>query len=203
MSDTLVAKGTKSTFTPHPEGQFLAQCVDTIDMGEKVEQYQGQPPKIVHKCVLMFRTGEQNAEGNFIDIGKEFTVSMGDKANLRKALEQWRGKKYTEKDITEGVPLHKLTGQWALITIEHKLSAGGNTYGVINAMVGVPRQMKDNLPTFAKYERPSYYAERKAEYTAEVAKLRPSRPAGGDFNPNADFEDFPGALNDEDDDLPF
>lgn len=197
MADTLVAKGTKSNFTPHPEGQFLAQCVDTIDMGEKVEQYQGQPPKIVHKCVLMFRTGEQNAEGHFIDIGKEFTVSMGDKANLRKALEQWRGKKYSEKDITEGVPLHKLTGQWALITVEHKLSAGGNTYGNINAIVGVPAQMKKDLPAFPEFKRLEYYAERKAEYAAEVAKLRPV-VKGGD-----DFEDFPGALNDEDDDLPF
>lgn len=200
MPDTITAKGSKSNFLPHPEGQFLAQCVDTIDMGEKVEQYQGQPPKIVHKCVLMFRTGEKNPEtGHPIDIGKEFTVSMGDKANLRKALEQWRGKKYSEKDITEGVPLHKLTGQWALITVEHKLSGGGNTYGNINAIVGVPAQMKKDLPTFATFERPEYYAERKAEYAAEVAKLRPvTTGSAGD-----DFEDFPGALNDEDDDLPF
>jgi hypothetical protein len=199
MPDVINAKGSKSNFTPHSEGQHLALCVDTIDMGEKVEQYQGQPPKIVQKCVLMFRTGERNAEGHIVDIGKEFTVSMGDKANLRKALEQWRGKKYTEAEAKDGVPLHKLCGQWALITVEHKVSGGGNTYGNINAIVGVPKQMMKDLPTFEAYERPAYYAERKVEYAAEVAKMRPTqhqqRPE--------DFEDFPGALNDEDDDLPF
>lgn len=198
MPDTIVAKGSTSTFTPHPEGQFLAQCVDTIDMGEKVETYQNQPPKIVHKCVLMFRTGEKNADGHYIDIGREFTVSMGDKANMRKALEQWRGRKYTEKEVADGVPLHKLANQWALITVEHKLSKGGNTYGNINAIVGVPKQLTDR-PAFDKYERPAYYAERKAEYAAEVGKLRgASQPRPAD-----DWEDFPGALNDEDDDLPF
>lgn len=199
MPDTITAKGSKSNFTPHPEGQYLAQCVDTIDMGEKVEQYQGQPPKIVHKCVLMFRTGEKNADGHFIDIGKEFTVSMGEKANLRKALEQWRGKKYTEKEAADGVPIDKLCGQWALITVEHKLSQGGNTYGNINAIVGVPKQMKDSLPAFPAYTRPEYYAERKAEYAAEVTKLRPVATGSR----SEDFEDFPGALQDEDDDLPF
>ncbi len=196
MPDVINAKGSKSSFTPHPEGQYLAQCVDTIDMGEKVEQYQGQPPKIVHKCVLVFRTGEKNEQGQPLDIGKEFTVSMGDKANLRKALEQWRGKKYTEKDITEGVPLHKLANQWALITVEHKISGGGNTYGNINAIVGVPKQMVER-PTFEKYERAPFYAERKAEYAAEVAKLKPAT------EDRRDFDDFPGALADEDDDLPF
>lgn len=188
MPDTIVAKGTKSSFTPHPEGQFLAQCVDTIDMGEKVEQFQGQPPKLSPKCVLVFRTGEVNEQGQPIDIGKEFTVSMGDKANLRKALEQWRGKKYSPDEAEQGVPLHKLAGQWALITVEHKVSGGGNTYGNINAIVGVPRQMTDR-PTFGKYERAPFYAERKAEYATEAAKLRPaSGPSDDDF-PHDDQDD--------------
>lgn len=192
MPDVINARGSKSNFTPHPEGQFLAQCVDTIDMGEKVEQYQGKPPKIVPKAVLMFRTGETNEQGQCIDIGKEFTVSMGEKANLRKALEQWRGKKYTADEAAAGVPLHKLVGQWALITVEHKVSGGGNTYGNITAIVGVPKQMQANLPKFGTYERPEFYATRKTEYAEEVAKLRPVTPD----------DDFDGGLQD-DDDLPF
>ena len=196
MPDTIVAKGSKSNFTPHVEGQFLAQCVDTIDMGEKVESYQGQPPKLAQKCVLVFRTGEKNADGQTVDIGKEFTVSMGEKANLRKALEQWRGKKYSDAEAKDGVPLHKLCGQWALITVEHKVSGGGNTYGIINAIVGVPKQLMGSLPVFEKYERPEYYAERKAEYAAEAAKLRPVVSNGGEF------DDYHGSLED-DSDLPF
>src|SRR5690554_1940306 len=104
MSDTITATATEAKFKIHPEGQFIGQCVDTIDMGEKVEEYQGQQ-NVLHKCVLVFRTGEKNDEtGEYIDISREFTVSMGDKANLRKFLEQWRGKPYGEDDIRKGVP---------------------------------------------------------------------------------------------------
>ena len=85
----------KAEFLPHPEGQFVAVCCDVIDLGEKVDDYPGTPPKLSPKCALVFRTGEKNADtSEAIDIAQEYTVSMGEKANLRKALESWRGKPY-------------------------------------------------------------------------------------------------------------
>ncbi len=95
MADKISAKGGESKFRPHPEGQFVAKCVDTIDLGEKVEDYPATPKKLSHKCDMFFRTGEQNPETNeVIELGAEFTGSMNVMANFRKSLDGWGGKAY-------------------------------------------------------------------------------------------------------------
>lgn len=201
MSDTITATATASKFKPHPDGQFVAQCVDTIDLGEKVQDFPGSTPYLAKCCALVFRTGERNEEtGEFIDVAKEYTVSMGEKANLRKDLEQWRGKPYTKEQVEAGVPLDKLTGNHALITVAHRVSGKGRTYANITAIVGVPKQMASTVETFSGYERADYWSQKKQEYAEAAAKFREQNaPKKG-----AEFEDFPDALADEEgDDLPF
>lgn len=198
MADTITAKGNDAKFRPHPDGQFVAQCVDAIDLGEKVEDYPGTPEKLAHKCALVFRTGEKNDEtGDLIDIAQEFTVSMGEKANLRKALESWRGKPYSEAQITEGVPLHKLDGNWALIAVAHKQSGKGRTYAFIQSIVGVPSAMRQALPSFPSYTRADYWQTRKDEYLKAASAFRAKHAA-----PPTD-DDFSQATDDSDADLPF
>lgn len=193
MSDTIVATGKASVI--HPDGQFVAQCVDCINVGEKVEEYNGSK-EVLQKCVLVFRTGELNPEtGESLDISKEFTVSMGEKANLRKFLEMWRGKQYTNEQVKEGVPLHKLTGNYGLITVAHKVSGKGNLYAIIAACVGIPKQLEANKPVFGQYTRADFWEKRKKEYAAAVAEFRKTVPTGNGA--------LPTALQDEDDDLPF
>jgi hypothetical protein len=197
MADTITARGADSKFRPHPDGQFVAQCVDAIDLGEKVEDYPGTPEKLAHKCALVFRTGEKNPEtGDLIDIAQEFTVSMGEKANLRKALESWRGKPYTEAQIAEGVPIHKLTGNYALIAVAHKQSGKGRTYAFIQSIVPVPAAMRGTLPSFPAYTRADYWQTRKEEYATAANAFRAKHAAP----PSDDFE---YATADDDADLPF
>jgi hypothetical protein len=203
--DTINAKGSDAKFTPHPDGQFVAKCVDTIDLGEKVNDYPGSDQLLIHKCALVFRTGEKNTEtGEAIDIAQEFTVSMGEKANLRKFLEAWRGKKYTANEIEgEGVPLHKLTGNLGLITVEQRRSRNDRTYAVIAAIVGVPEQMKASVPKFEPYERAEYWDKRKKEYAEAAKKLKAEASQNSGQHAGDEFEDFPDAGADDDSDLPF
>ena len=199
MPDQITAKASDVKFLPHPDGQYVAQCVDAIDLGEKVEDYPGTPEKLAHKCALVFRTGEKNPETHeFIDIAQEFTVSMGEKANLRKALESWRGKPYGEAQLTEGVPIHKLAGNWALLTIAQKQSGKGRTYAFIQSIVGVPTAMRQALPQFPAYVRADYWQTRKDDYVKAASAFRTKYAA-----PPSDRDEFPGALDDEADDLPF
>jgi hypothetical protein len=199
VSDTIVARGTESKFRPHPAGQYVGQCVDTIDLGDKVQDFPGTKPYLAPTCALVFRTGERNEEtGEYIDIAREFTVSMGDKANLRKFLEQWRGEPYSAERIAEGVPLDKLTGNHGLLTVAHRTSGKGRTYANITACVGVPKQMKAGLVRYDDYERAEYWATKKAEYREAAQRFRAENAA-----PSSDHDDFPDALKDTDDDLPF
>ena len=92
MADEVIAQDSSAKFKPHPEGQFVAQCVDVIDLGKRVESYPGKSKRIVPKVAVLFRTGSLGEDGQPIDIGAEFTVSMNEKAGLRAFLESWRGK---------------------------------------------------------------------------------------------------------------
>lgn len=200
MSDTIVvtANSSESKFKAHDEGQFVGQCVDVIDLGEKVEEYQDSAPKIVHKCALIFLTGEKNDNGDLIEISREFSVSMGKKANLRSFLEGWRGKPYDENEIKKnGVPLHKLTGNHALLTIAHKTSVAGRTYANIAACVGVPKQMQNSLEDYTQgYERADFWQKKKDEYAEAVAKFK------GDIGVH-DNEYVSPFADDSDSELPF
>jgi hypothetical protein len=201
MSDQITATATPSTFKPHPEGQYMGQCVDTINLGEKVQDFPGTTPYLAPTCALVFRTGEVNEDtGEFIDIAKEYTVSMGVKANLRKDLQQWRGKEYTPEQIEAGVPLDKLTGNHALLTVAHRKSGKGRTYANITAIVGIPAQMKAMVQKYSDgYTRAEFWETRKKEYADAAAKFRAEMAPPKQSNDAA----IAAALMDEEDDLPF
>lgn len=196
MSDEINARGSDSKFKPHEPGQFSAICCDVIDLGDKVESFQNQPAKLTHKCALVFITRSETGEAG--EISREFTVSMGEKANLRKFLEQWRGRKYDQDQVEQGVPLHKLEGQTALITVANETSKQGKTYANITACVGIPRQMKDSAPSANGYKRAEFWAERKAKYAEEARKFRVEEAPDSfdDREPDSDRMD-------DSDDLPF
>jgi len=190
MSDNVIARDGGKKFTPHPEGQFAAVCTDVIDLGERVKEFPGTPPKITPTVALVFETGEVNEDGKAHTVAKEFNVSMNEKAALRQFLEAWRGKSYSEAEARAGVPLGKLAGHAALVSVEHRTSAGGRTYATFRTIAPLPKAMA--APELPAYTRADYWAERKAEYAEEVAKRRPA--------PAHEFETVPDALSDEGED---
>ena len=195
MADVIEAKQTGQQFEPHPEGQYAVRCVDVIDLGEKLEQFPGSPERLVHKCAIVFQSGEANETGRLHEVSAEMTVSMHEKATLRKLLEDWRGKSYTDEQARAGVPVHKLCGQPALLNVEHKQSGSGRTYAKIHGITPLPKGMA--APELPAYQRPEFWQERKATYAADVAKYKAK------IGLNGDLDTVPEALDDDPDDLPF
>jgi hypothetical protein len=196
--DVLTVKDTSTSFTPAPEGQHQAVAVDVIDLGERVEQFQSNPARIVHKVALVYQIDEENPEtGKPFEIAVEKTVSFNSKAGLRKWVEAWRGKAYTEDEAKQqGAPLHKMVGVNGFIVIEHKVSKGGRTYGLASNIMPKPK----NVPAISPdgYERADYWTKRKEEYAAGVATHRALQQTA------ASYDEMPAALQDEDEsDLPF
>lgn len=184
-------------YDPHPDGQFVIACMDCINLGRRLEQFAGKPERLVDKVALVFQSGEVNREGRLHEVTTEFSLSMGQKANLRIFLESWRGKSYTD-DQAQRVPLHKLVGQPGLASIEHRTSGSGRVYAKIKTIAPLPKGMLP--PTLPLYERPDFFAERIEEYAKEVASYM-ERIAP---RPSQSFDDPPAGLVDsEDDDLPF
>lgn len=182
-------------FEKHPAGQHIVQCMDIIDLGER---YDSTFDKISKKCVLVFASGAMDKAGKLLTVQQEFTQSSGPKANLRKFLEQWRGKSYTDTEA-QLIQLHKLEGVAALVVIEHGASRTGNrTFANIKSIMMPPKGML--VPVVTGYSRGEWWAKKRDAYAAEVAKHRGRQQTATAV---ADDDDMPGGPYEDDDDLPF
>src|SRR5690349_5309204 len=140
--DEVTAKDSGGGFTPHTEGQFAMFCVDVVDLGVNVEHFADQEPREVAKVALVFASGErQEKDESLVLVTSEMTNSANEKANLRKFLESWRGKSYTQEQAEQGLPLHKLHGQAALISIEHVTTRKGRKFVKISSVAPLPKAM--------------------------------------------------------------
>lgn len=190
MADSVMVQATESKFTPHPEGQFPARCVDVINLGERLQTFGGKV-SIKPKLALVFRTGQRRDDGECYEIACEFTASLHEKAGLRAFMESWRGKTFTAADIASGVDLGKMEGAKALISVVHQVSGTGRTYGKIQSVMRLPAGLE--VPDTGTYKRAEYWEEKKAAWAIEVRQHRQQAEPHDDYR----------AASDDDGDLPF
>ena len=152
MTAPYLPKPNDSSFTPAPAGTFPAICYRVVDLGTQDTTYKGQP-KRAHKVLISWELKDEEAifqdpetgETKPMSVHQQYTWSMGEKANLRKALESWRGLKFTESDFGPGgFDVRKLIGQPCILGIVHSES-GDKTYANISAISKLPKAMKDTI----------------------------------------------------------
>lgn len=125
-----------TTYEPVPAGTYIARCFSMIHIGTVMEQYQGES-KLQNKVRLTWELPlelkvfkEENGEQPYT-LGKEFTLSLNEKATLRKFLESWRGKAFTE-DEAKSFDITALMGKPCMLNVIHKVSQkNGKTYAEI------------------------------------------------------------------------
>lgn len=144
--------GGGGTFTPVPPGMYLARCYRIVDLGTQKSEYLGQI-KNLPKVMLQFEVhGEDDAgkslvtaKGEPMSISKNFTLSLAEKATLRKDLQTWRGKEFTADEL-RGFQIDNVLGAWAMIAITKAVGNNGKEYTNIANINSVPKAMKANLP---------------------------------------------------------
>jgi hypothetical protein len=199
MADEIFTTKEESKAYPiHPEGQFLATCVDVIDLGERVSEFAGRDKKLQRRVAFVFRTGEVDPEtGKPLDIAKDFAMSMFKKSNdaqapLRKFLEQWKGKPFADEDAAANVALHKLEGRPVVLSIGHeawKSDPSKFNAVIVSATLPLPGT---EIPPVAPYTRSDYWGKRKEKYALAAQEFRKAIGA-----------QKPKAVSADDDDLPF
>ena len=92
----------KPKVPPVEPGVYMAVCVGVIDLGE---QYSEQFKNYSNKCMIVWElpgeTVEIDGEQKPRQLSKEFTISSSNKSNLRKFIESWNGKTYSDDDFLE------------------------------------------------------------------------------------------------------
>lgn len=137
----IIAKKNGEGFDPVNEGVYVSICYSIIDLGM---QYSEMYANSSRKILVTFEIPEETItiEGKEMSraISKEYTLSLSEKSNLRKDLQAWRGKAFTEAEL-EGFDLKNLLGKGCQIQVIHK-DSGNKTYANIASIMGLPKGMK-------------------------------------------------------------
>lgn len=147
-----------------PAGTHVARCYSMIEIGTITEDVMGEQ-KTMKKVRVSWElpnelhTFDDSKGEQPLAVHKEFTLSFHEKATLRKYLESWRGKQYTE-DEAKRVDVSKLIGAPCMVTLMHKTSKSGNAYveitGIAPVMKGMTCPPAINEPVLLYFNMPNW-----------------------------------------------
>jgi hypothetical protein len=129
-----------ATFTPAPVGTHIARCFRIVDLGTQHGEYKGKPTRrnqILVTWELPDETFEFEGEQRPMTASRFYTNSLGEKANLRQDLEQWRGRAFTDAELAK-FDLETILGKPCMITIVGKENGKTGVAGVS----GMPKNME-------------------------------------------------------------
>lgn len=87
---------------PVEPGVYMAICIGCVDLGEQYnETFKNHSNKCLYIFELIGETIEVDGEMKPRQLSKEFAISSSSKSNLRKFIESWNGKSYTDDDFME------------------------------------------------------------------------------------------------------
>jgi len=137
-----VSNKTKSD--PVPAGTHHAVCYGIIAVGTQPSEKFTPRQKIV----VCFEIPSERITIKDQDlprgISKRYTLSLNEKSSLRKDLQSWRGKPFTQEELN-GFDVSKVIGSNCLISVLHSDRAGA-IYADISGISALPRQMASVRP---------------------------------------------------------
>lgn len=145
MPMTFSSKGGGTDFTPLPAGSHFAVCDMIVDLGVQPGSDRYPTPK--HKIYMRHQVPSerieytdkksgQKKEGPRV-IGKEYTASMHENANLRIDLEGWRSRAFTD-DEADTFNITATLGKPSMLSVIHTKN-GGKTNAKIASISGLPK----------------------------------------------------------------
>lgn len=154
-------KNEGGNFEQTPTGTFIARCYRFIDLGSHEQTYQGESKGLKRLVMIGFELPtELMSEGEWagrpFTISKRYTWSTHEKANMRKDLESWRGRKFNDTDFGPGgFDVRNLLGVPATLTIVHSEHDGKNYSNIASigtAMKGVAIPPAVNPPVYVSLD---------------------------------------------------
>ena len=153
MKGILATGNTETKREIVPSGTHIARCYSMIHIGTVEWEWQGET-KYSNKIRVTFELPHEmrdfSGEQKPMVISKEYTLSLHEKSNLRRDLEVWRGKSFTNKELAH-FDTTNLISKECNISIIHKTSKSGNEFAQIGSISGItkgtdcPKQFNDSF----------------------------------------------------------
>jgi len=193
-------------FVQAPIGNHPARCIKIIDIGTQEGEYQGKPNyrrQIVVFWELPTETFDKDGKDVPFIVSKWYTASLGEKANLRSDLTNWRGREFTQQELM-GFDIQNILGKACMVQVTHNANKKAKVTAVSSIPKGfeVPAQVN---PSFylslepdefdqAAFDSLADYWKGKIQTTPEWEKLH--SPKKGPVQSGQHFDDMA-------DDIPF
>lgn len=140
-----------SNYKRVPAGAHVGRCFSLIDLGTQLSSGQ-YGEKLQHKIQIkweLFGEDEQGAplvsdDGSPMTISKSYTLSLSDKASLRKDLASWRGRDFTEEEA-KAFDVTKLLGAYCMVNVTTSEN-NGKTYTNVAGLTPLPSALKNSKP---------------------------------------------------------
>lgn len=141
-------------FKKVPQGVHMGRCYSLIDLGTQLVKSQ-HGDKMMHKIRIAWELFGEDEAGNPLTvefegkvmpmtISKSYTLSLSEKANLRKDLQAWRGRDFTEEEA-KGFDITKLLGVYCMVNVTHS-ETNGKTYANVSGLTPIPSALKNAKP---------------------------------------------------------
>lgn len=169
-------KGDGQRFDPIPEDIYHGICVGVVDLGTHLnEKFNKRERKVLITWELPDQRLVIEKEGEEKDLprwaSEKYTLSLGEKANLRKMMQSWRGKVFTPKEL-EGFNLQKLIKVNCLVQIMHN-TKDEKTYANVNTVLPLKNAEKrepENPTMFFSFEEGGDLPEGIPEWVIDIIK---------------------------------
>lgn len=138
-----IARESGTDFVPAPEGTHVARCIWVISLGTQPSGNPAFDPsfKVLVGWELPEEEIKYNGELKPMIVTKEYTLSLSEKATLRKDLESWRARQFT-KEEAKGFDVGKVVGVPCLLTVTHQVSGKGRRYAKVSAVSAITKGMQ-------------------------------------------------------------
>lgn len=124
-------------FEKCPEGNHLAVCYEVLDLGTQETNYNGETKRQRKIWVGWETPSELMEDGRPFVIGMRYTFSSHEKSTLRKHLESWRGRKFTDEEVSK-FNIESVIGKGCFLNVIHA-EKGDRTYANIGTVAALPK----------------------------------------------------------------
>lgn len=137
-----------------PPGAYIGRCYSLIDLGtqESIGQF---GTKFQHKIRIAWELFGEDEQGNPLTVEvdgktmpmtiyKSYTVSLHEKAGLRKDLAAWRGRDFTDEEA-KAFDVSKLLGAYCMVNCTQS-ETNGKTYTNVAGLTPLPGALKNAKP---------------------------------------------------------
>lgn len=137
-----------------PAGAYIGRCYSLIDLGTQTSTGQfGE--KSQHKLRIGWELFGEDENGDSLTvevdgqqmpmtISKSYTVSLHEKAGLRKDLQAWRGREFTDEEA-KAFDVSKLLGAYCMVNVTTS-ETNGKTYSNVAGLTPLPGALKNAKP---------------------------------------------------------